>query len=66
MAGLYLLKTRSWASRQEARLKLRKQIFVERGLSLDANELPSWVRYPDTARTEWINQVRRFKPFLRL
>ncbi|CAD5213567.1 unnamed protein product [Bursaphelenchus okinawaensis] len=65
---LYFIKTRMWVTRQEARLNMRKQILRERGLigvGSTSDELPSWIRFPDTERIEWVNQVlRQLWPFI--
>lgn len=61
MAALYLLKTRHWLSRQETRLKMRKQILTDRGLiKAIGNDMPSWLRDPSTERVEWVNLVSCF------
>ncbi|CAD5220105.1 unnamed protein product [Bursaphelenchus xylophilus] len=65
---LYFIKTRMWVTRQEARLNMRKQILRERGLigvGNKSDELPSWIRFPDTERIEWVNQVlKQLWPFI--
>ncbi|KAI6201967.1 Extended synaptotagmin-2 [Aphelenchoides besseyi] len=68
LTGLYLLKTRMWILRQEARLNMRKQILRERGAMSAGNrndELPNWLRYPDAERVEWLNQLlQQLWPFI--
>jgi hypothetical protein len=40
---------------------MRKQILRERGAlgiaGMTNKELPNWIRFPDSERVEWVNQV---------